>query len=153
MTRIAKVITVTPTIEAAAYGDADRLGSIMTLSDAFAAGKGTVELSSITVLDKAKQKSAIDVLFFSELPTVASADNAALSITDAEMAKYIGRVAIPAAGYEDTADSSDTTVRNIGLVMQAAAGSTSLYAIVQCQGTPTYTSTSDLTLKFSLVQD
>lgn len=153
MTRIAKVITVTPTIEAAAYGDADRLGSIMTLANAFAAGKGTVELSSITVLDKAKQKAAIDVLFFSELPTVASADNAALSITDAEMAKYIGRVAIPAAGYEDTGDNSDTTVRNIGLLMQAAAGSTSLYAILQSQGTPTYTSTSDLTLKFSLVQD
>lgn len=115
----------------------------------------TVTLLSVAIVDKAKQSAAFDILFFNALPTVASVDNGALSITDAEMAsKYIGRVHILATDYVNTASNSDASVYGIGLLMQGAETNTlKLYAVCQAIGTPTYTSTSDLTIRLGVLQD
>lgn len=145
---------VTPVIQAAAYGAGDQLGPASTkLADVVSAPQGVTRLVGIKVIDKAKQKSGIDILFFNSLPTNATADNAALDIADAEMAaKYVGVAAVATGDYKDLANSSIACVSPIQPIPMRAAQNTaspdgrSLWFTLCNRGTPTYTSTSDLIL-------
>lgn len=159
-------IAVTPTLDTNAYATGDRLGSIHTLTNAFRlvyrshdgssanisagtpiARNGRIILAEITVIDQAKQSAAMDILFFSASPTVASADNAAIDITDAEMiAKCLGGVSI-GTSYIALANNSITTERNINLHLKQDATSTvqDLYALPIVRGAATYAASS---LKF-----
>ena len=58
------IIEVTPTVDTSAYASGDHLGTVHTLSGAApGAGLYTV-LQSLTIIDKAQQKSALDVFLF-----------------------------------------------------------------------------------------
>lgn len=154
-----KLVVVTPVIQAAAYASGDQLGSIFELPNAMDDSSGTGAVLSLTVIDKAKQKSALDLLIFSAKPVVSSTDNAALDISDAEMAdKFVGRVALASADYTDLANCSIASLTQVGLLLKATKdqnnlGGESLWAILQSKGTPTYTSTSDLVVKLGVIQD
>jgi hypothetical protein len=141
-------IVVTPTVDTAIYASGDQLGSLMTLTGALPSMKAGL-LESLTILDKSKQKSVLNVLFFSSLPAIVSADNAALDITDAVMAtSCIGYVPVASADYKDLANSSVATIRSLSMIVNRTASE--LYALMLCGGTPTYTSTSDLVLTFGI---
>ncbi len=131
------------------YAANDQVGTLLTLADVFAGGtkKGIIE--SITILDKAKQSAALTLLFFDAAPTVASTNNAALDITDAELAdKFVGKVEFAAASYSNLANSSIGSMANINQMI--VSKSADLYMIVKSAGTPTYTSTSDLVLRIGI---
>ena len=150
----ARVFTITPVIVPAAYASNDQIGVLLEIPEAVDADGDTATVLSLVVIDKASQSSKLDILLFSDEPTVASADNAAVNISDAEMAaKYLGRVGVEAADYVATAGSTDATKSGIGLLVQAAKGKRSIYALVQSKGTPTYASASDLVIKLGFVQD
>lgn len=119
----------------------------MTLSGAVPGpGDGAI-LRQISVVDKAKQSVAITVLLFDALPTVASSNNAAIDITDAEMAdKALASVSVAAGDYVALANSSLATKATTTPV-KAAAESSTLYAVALTTGTPTYGSTSDLVFR------
>jgi hypothetical protein len=145
---IKHVVEVTPTVSTSAYTANDQVGGLMTL-DGAAPGKGAgTVLNSIVIVDKASQAAEIDLYFFDESPTVASSDNAAADVTDAEMVdKCIGHVTVVAGDYAALAANSTACVRDIALSLKPRA-STTLYCLAVTRGTPTYGSTSDLTLKF-----
>lgn len=149
------VIAVTPVINNQIYADKDQMGAGgLELAYALDDVGGTCTIRSVTVIDKAIQSAAIDLLFFNSSPTVTSANNDALAITDAEMvSKFLGRVSIPAASYVAQAGASDCTVCNIGLICKGVAGSRSLYVIPVSRGTPTYSAASDLVIKIGIDQD
>lgn len=142
-----------------AYADLDQIGTAFEIPE-IAIHKGQpVCLESITVLDKAKQSSALVLFFFSKLPTVASSDNAALDITDAEMeSKCIGKVDIAAADYKAIANSSVATKSNIQLMLKPGDEKSgvitgqSIYAILMSNGTPDYAAGTDLILKMGFKQ-
>lgn len=143
---------VTPTVDTSIYASGDRLGSIMTLTDFFQKYNRSAEIEGLSLLDKSKQKSVLQVLFFDELPAVVSADNAPLDITDAEMAdKCLGYLPVVAADYKDLANSSIATIFPAAPLI-VTGKSTSLYALILSGGTPTYTSTSDLVLRLRVRQ-
>lgn len=120
----------------------------MTLSGAVPGpGDGAI-LRQISIVDKAKQKAALTVLLFDDLPVVASSNNAAVDITDAQMAdKALAAVSIASGDYVDLAANSLATKVTTTL-LKAVAESSSLYAVVFTTGTPTYGSTSDLVFRF-----
>jgi hypothetical protein len=142
-----KVVAATPTLDTNAYASGDQLGTLMTLTEALAGAKrGTLE--SLVILDKAKQKSALVVHLFLASPTIASSDNAALDISDAQMASnYLGSVSVAAAAYIDLNASSVATYSDLGLPVEASSQAGTLYAIIESQGAPTYAA-SDLVLRF-----
>lgn len=147
---IKHVVEVTPTVSnAVAYTANDQVGGLMTLTGA-APGKGSgTSLSSIVIVDNASQSAAIDLYFFDASPTVASVDNGAADVSDAEMAdKCIGHVVVAASDYKALAGNSTACVRNIDLSLKPNA-SQDLYCIAVTRGTPTYTSTTALALKFT----
>lgn len=154
-----KLVTIAPVIVPAAYADGDQIGVAIQVPNILDDSSGTGALLSLTVIDKSKQKSALDLLLFSQKPTLISADNAPLDISDADMAAYfIGRVRIESTDYVDLANSSVACVRNIGVLLTAVKDQNnpegrSLWAVVQSRGAPTYASASDLTLKLGAIQD
>lgn len=145
------VVEVTPTLDTSAYADSDRLGSIEEIACGNDIGH-PVTLMNLVVLDKDDQGVAFDILFFNESPTVASADNANISITDAELEKCVGIVSVTADDYADLLSAQVATKNNIGLGMKPVSGSGSLYALLVSRGAPTYTA-SGLVFKYYFAMD
>jgi hypothetical protein len=166
---IDKTVIVTPTITTSAYTAGDQVGGIQTLSNVFpdlqrgvnyvnVAGwskyPGHVILQSLTVTDVSEQAPNFDLFFFNELPTVASSDNAALDIADSEIAKCIGHYAF-APTYGDAGGFDVGSVANINLMLpqQPDFANANLYVVVSTSSTPTFTTTSALTFKYSFFVD
>jgi hypothetical protein len=127
-------------------------GSIVTLTGAAKTTGGIARLQSIAVLDKVKQSQSFDILFFNASPTVASADNAAIDIVVAEMAKCVGKVTIATTDYVALATPSLAFKADVNVWMKAAAGSQDLFALLVCRsGTPTY-GASSLVFQFTFEQ-
>lgn len=149
----------TPTVSTSIYASGDQLGSLVEITSALDDSSGTGMIESISVVDKAKQASLIQVLFFRDKPVLTSVDNGALDISDAEMVdKCVGIVAIAAADYIANNVNSIATIRNVGLVIssrksQDNQSGNSLWMLVRSGGTPTYTSTTDLVFAIGIQQD
>ena len=153
ITTNSKIIEATPTLDTNAYASGDRLGTLMTLSDVVRHTGMEAVLLDVVVLDKAKQSTAIDIMFFREAPTIASADNAAIDISDAEMEKCIGVVSIVADDYKALSASSIANPDPFNKGMGAIEGKTDIFALAVCRsGTPTYAAGS-LVFKFKFLQD
>lgn len=153
ITTHSKTVEATPTLDTSAYASGDRLGTVMELDVGRSAISNDVTLADVFVLDKAKQSQSIDILFFKSAPTVASADNAAIDITDAEMEKCIGSVSLSSSDYKALANSSYVNPDAFNKVLSPTDGSTKIYALAVCRsGTPTYAASS-LVFKFKFFQD
>lgn len=142
-----KLVRKTLTVDTSAYADADQLGSIITFTDALALVKQGVVKSLSLILETGTFGGA-NLHLFRSLPTVTSADNAALNIADAEMtAKYLGTINIPSTSntnYEVLSASSVAYVRDINLAVDSTDGN--LYGVIQATGAVTFTATDDLTV-------
>lgn len=153
-TSLARLVPFVPALSLAAYDVADQVGAVNNLGLALDINNDSASLLSIVVVDASMQKADLDILLFNEAPTVASVDNAPLSITAAEMAaKFLGKISISGADYSDLATCSVATVTGIGLLLEGITEAKTLHAVVQCQSTPTFVSATDLTIKLGLLQD
>lgn len=157
---ITRVVTVTPTITSgSAYVSGNQLGSIMTIpgvvrqdSSDSTTTIGCSELVSVTILDKAKQDSTMNIFFFSASPTLASTDHNAFDLTDANLIATCIGVAAVGTTYVDTSSNSVSSTVNLNLPLSTTSGN-SIYAVAQVTGTPTYGSTADLVFKFGFFVD
>ena len=144
------VLESTITTAEAAYADHDVIGTVKTISGAFDGTSRKGEIVSISVFDKVSQSSALTLHFFDASPTVASADNAALNITDAEMAdKHICKIEIPAANYQVLSASTVASLNDINCIVSSKL-TDDLYMVVESAGTPDYTAGTDLVIKIGL---
>lgn len=154
-----KIVTGTPVLSLTAYTAADQLGSALELSGALDDSGDTGAIMSVTVIDKDVESPPLDLLFFSDKPTVVSVDNAELDISDAEMAsKFLGSVRIAASDYLSIKNSNYACKKVVGLLIQSTKSpdnpkGNSLWMVVQTQGTPTFTAANDLVIKVGVVQD
>jgi len=150
------IVKVTPVLDTSIYADGDRIGSIQELGSAVANIGGFSVLESISVVDQAAQDTALDLLFFDEAPTVASADNAAIDIAAAELeGKFLGMIQIVAADYKvvKAATNSVATVKDLDLLLKATGSATSVFVVMVVRsGTPTYLANS-LVFNYGLKQD
>lgn len=147
-------VTIT-TSTSPAYSTGDQIGGINTIANAVVRNFKTGTLIDVVIIDKDGQNAAIDVYLFSASPTLVSTDNAAFSISDSEAAaKLLGFVSVAATDYSSTAQNSIASpAAPKPIVIQPSAESTSIYAVLVSRGTPTYTSTSALTLKLGIAKD
>jgi hypothetical protein len=119
-------------------------------------------LQSVAVVDAAKTKTTFDILFFAAPPTIASTNNAALNIADAEMLdKFIGKVSILTADYVDISGSSFATVSPVLflhnraelLKLDPSISRTSVWVVLLAKGAGTYGTAGDLNFKIGLKLD
>ena len=141
------IIAVAPTVTAGAYSAKDAVGGEITFANAVRASAGTAILNTVTIVDKSQAAAGLELWLFHTTITEA-ADNAAFDISDAELATCVGVVPISTADYYQIADNEVACVRGVGLEFKCAA--TSLFGQLKCTGTPTYASTSDLTVVLAI---
>lgn len=104
-------------------------------------------LISVSVLDPVGADAALDIFLFDQAVTEAG-DNAAASVSIADLANCIGLVQITAGDYASTGATSVATVQT-DLAIKARDGQTSVTALVVSRGTPNYAA-NDLIIKFGL---
>ncbi len=142
---------------AAAYADGDLIVGANALGDIAADSGGVARLQSIVLLNKIATAVPLDLMFFEATaagagPTIASADNAAIDITDAEMLKCIGVVNVPAAAYTMLASCAVATVRGIDLPLKALKKTKNFFVVPVARGAVTFTSISDLILRLGILK-
>jgi len=146
-------VQVIPTISSGAiYATADQLGGLMTIANAARKSGGSGMLRAVTILENGgAQRANIDLVFFDRSVTLA-ADNAAFAVSDADMAFCLGVVSI--TSYNTAWAAAGNAIATLkGIDLPFVLNATSLYCAAVVRGTPTYTSTSDLTFSFVIDQD
>lgn len=133
------VFLVNPGATATAYTSGYQLGTLQKLSNVVLDTKGIAFLRTLVVLDKAIQKKACDILFFNSVVTLA-ADNAAFTLSDADLESFIGMVSVADADYVTLeASNNAVAVKQIEMLLPAAQGVKDIWMAVISRGTPTYT--------------
>ena len=146
------VKTVTFSVDTSAYASGDLIADTQEIDAAAAELGGVVILQSITLIDEADQKLGLYLVFLNASTSMGS-ENSAPNMSDANVtATVLGQVAINALDYLDVGTSAVATVSGIGLVLQAASTTDSLYvAVVNGSGAPTYAA-DDLVAKFGFLR-
>ncbi len=147
------ILTATPTISSGAiYAAGDNVGGLITFAAPQLYGNTGHLIRAVTLTDRGKQSLLTDIVFFGDNPSGSTfTDNVAQTIVDADLVKIIGSIKIASADYLAYVDNSHATVTTTGIPAQCVG--TSLYCVMIARGTPTYTSTTDLTLRVLLATD
>lgn len=152
MTTTQSILKVTPVINTAQYTSGDQVGGILTVSNAAFDADRAVKLTHLTLIDMDEQDANLTLFLFDDLPTVSSANNDALSLSDAEiLAKCVGLVSIGSSDYVDCA-GSHIVQKTPNLLLRSVHTSTearksgNLYALLSTTSTPTYSAVSSLKL-------
>jgi hypothetical protein len=146
------VRTVTFSTDTGAYASGDLVADTQEIDAAVVGMGGAVILETITVTDGADQKGILYFVFLNAATSLGT-ENGAPDITDAEAAaNVLGVVSVVAADYVDLGGAAVATKAHIGLMLQAASTTDSLYVgLVGGTTTPTYAADS-LTVKFGFVR-
>lgn len=145
------MVPLTPTLDTLAYASGDTLFATTLLSGATRANDERALLQSLVLIDRAKNNPAMTLYFFKGNAAFGTI-NTAPSVSDADMASYfLGTVTIAASDWKTLTNNSNCTKTAIGLILEAASGTTNVYVAATLDaGTPTYAA-SDLVLNFGLV--
>ena len=145
------VVTVTPTLDTNAYASGDLLFDATEVAAAVRAAGGSCVLQSVTIIDKADQGVAFTLLV-ANAATDFGTLNSAPDPDDTECATVIGHVPVATTDYVDLGGAKVACVRNLGLVLKAAAAATSVYiAGMNGTGTPTYAA-GDLVIQLGFLR-
>lgn len=136
-------VTATPTITAGLYASGKALGGKVTFAAAVRYTGGPAYLRKVLIMDKAGQKSAIDLLLFNQDFT-ATADAASIAISAADLLNMVGAVSVVAGDYVDVATGRSIATKQLTSLPFVLSGTTTLYGQLVCRGTPTFASTSDV---------
>jgi len=147
------VISAIPALSLAAYTAEDCVGGLLTFANAASVYASEGVIKRITVIDADKEKAAGKLYFFNADPSSAvDTDAASFLPAAADLAKLIGVKAIAAADFVDSTSDS-VAVYEMDMAFVLAAAGTSLFAVFVCDGTPTYTAATDLTIKLIIARN
>jgi hypothetical protein len=144
----------TPVVSTApAYTAGDSVGTKITLLNAVLAGGGEASLKSVTITDLSNQKPTLEILIFNSDPTGTTfTDNGALTLASADLAKVIARVTVAAGDWVTVGTRGVASLALDRVLVASGATNTTLYACLMATGTPTFTGTSDITLRLGIEQ-
>lgn len=144
-------IAVTPTVTASsAYTTGNLVGGLMTFSSALlTAGSGVLE--SISIRCKSVQTATFTFFLFDSNPTNSTWTNkSAPAINASDIPFLVG--AYQLASYSSGLGTHTIYTLN-GISQAISAGATTLYGVLTVTGTPTFASTSDITVVLGILQD
>jgi len=142
---------VTLTLDTNAYADGDVLAATQEIATAMRVNGGTGVLQSLVVLDKDDQGGALDILILRTTGSIGT-ENAAAGPTDAVADEILAVVEVTASNYVDLANSQIAVKPNLGIIVDAAAASQSLFVAAIRRDTKTYTA-AGITLKLGFLRD
>ena len=138
------VVSTTP-----AYTAKDAVGGLLTFANAARASGGAIFIESVAVEDKGQQMKDLVLVLFDRTIT-APTDNAVFNPTDTELNYAKLAVGIGAGFY---VDFSTNSFAEVPVGRRMVLNGTDLFGVLVAVGTPTYTSTSDLIVTVTGLQD
>lgn len=139
----------TPTISTTVYAAKDAIGGLLTFANAARSAGGSGRVVGLQIVDRDQERAAIDLVLFDRSIT-APTDNAVFDPTDAELAYVVGVVNV---GFGFYADFSDNAVANVPVDLPFVVNGTDLVGVLVARGTPTYSSTADLSVSLTIERD
>jgi hypothetical protein len=153
------LITVIPTVQTGSTdADGDLLFDALEIPYAVSENGGTSILQSVNVFHKADETVNFDLVFFQVTQDLGTA-GAALTwggsseTTNADNAVLLGHVNI--SDWCDLVDVQIATKTNIGLVLQAAAGTKSIFCAGICRGAASgdHDATTNVDIRLGIIKD
>lgn len=141
---------VTLTLDTLIYAAGDVLSDTAEVVGAARVNGGRAVLESVILIDEDDQGIALDLHFFATNVSLGT-KNVAPSISDVNAREHLGAISIVAGDYKDLGGVRVATLRSLGLLLEAAAASTSVWVQAVTQGAPTHTA-NGIRLKLGLVQ-
>lgn len=101
----------------------------------------------LTIVDNDSESAQLILYLFDSQPSAAARTDAdAFAPTDADLLKLITAIPIAVADYVDVTAVSCATLE-LSRAFKTVGGGLTLYGVLVCVGTPTYTAANDLTVK------
>lgn len=147
------VIPLALTVTAGAYTAGMVVGGKQTVTAAMRLSNGKGFIDHIALRDTSNQKAPLNILVFNADPTSGTyTDHAAYAANGTDMGKYQGLIKVLASDWETlgTECLADVDVKKI---VEANGGNSNLYLIIVTPGTPTFGSTSALSLSVAMGRD
>jgi hypothetical protein len=123
------VIEVVTTCPAAAVHDNDVVADTQEIANAVRVDGGTGVIHSLVVHDATDSGPELDIIFLQTNEGVGT-ENAAVDMSDAEAREILGIVNIATGDWVDLINGQLATKTSVGLVIKAAAASTSIYVAI-----------------------
>lgn len=150
-----KIQTFTPVVTASsAYSANNVVGTIFEIPGAVLEGGSFSKVSSILGLSKSKADAALLLILFGSLPAGTYTDKTAFNPSAADLALIQGKVAF-GASWSDFANNSASQDKDLDALVQSTPAPNfkpSVWGLLVATGTPTFGSTSDLTVRIALEQ-
>jgi len=143
----------TTAVSTSVYTAGDAVGGKRTITGALRTSNGSGILESITILDRANQKAAMELFIFDADPSAATiTDNSAFVFSTDDL-KVLAHITIAATDYITIDSKAVATLKGLGITLKGANGNTSLFAALVTTGAPDYVATTDLQLIYGILQD
>jgi len=148
MSKLLTVVSATPTVDTSANISGDVLGTLMTFNDAILAGTGIAKLKRVWITDTSKQSANVDLFLFGSNPTASTiTTNTPFACPAADLVRIVNIVHITTHSVASATGVSYIDLdRSIRSATPVAEGGYTLYGVLVSRGTPTYASTSALTV-------
>lgn len=147
------VIRPTITVTAGAYSAADVVGGELTLTNALRISNGTGVLQDIVITTEDGEAFQCTILVFDANPAANVSDNGAWAWGSGDHDRLIAKVVVATSDYTTLGGDGVAHLKNLGIGVKGADGTTSLYAYIIATDTPTFAATGDLNVAFKFLQD
>lgn len=146
---VVQAFTAAPTVTASsAYASGNAVGGLLTITSV--PNSGTIQ--NVTLDFKSAQTAAFDVLFFNANPTNSTfTDKSPVAVAVADFATLMAPAQV--ATCVNTGTTSVCFLNNIAHAYSLPAAGSTLYAVIVTRGTPTFTATSDVSLRVNIFPD
>jgi len=114
---------------------------------------GSGKLQSVVLIDNSNIKAPMTLLFFSQNPVGTYLDHATFTWSAADTDILLRKVNIATVDYETINNKAVADISAIAKDIYSTNGNTSIYVVMITTGTPTYATTTALTLKIGVIQD
>ena len=153
------LITVIPTVQTGTTdADGDLLFDALEIPNAVSVNGGSSILQSVSIFHKADENVTFDLVFFQVTQDLGAAGAAitwggSSETTNADNAVLLGHVSI--TDWCDLVDVQIATKTNIGLVLQAASGTRSIFCAGVCRSAASgdHDATTNVDIRLGIVKD
>lgn len=144
-------VSITFTLDTVAYAAGDVLAIPAVLTGALRKTDGTGILQSITLNDKDDQGQPLYVIVMDASISLGSL-NAAVSVSDANADSILAIIPVESSDWIDLGGCRVATIRNLGIPVRSAAGTSTLFVGLITRGTPLHSATG-ITGRFGILRD
>ena len=144
-----KYVTVTPTVTAGAYTAGDAVGSLMTFTNITCSNMQKGQITSVQVTDKSDQAVDYNLVMFKSLPGGTFTNDAPFDPSDDDLLLMLPVISIADTdhfSFNDNGMSSLASLFSNGQGYSTTSLPGIIYASLVTEGTPTFSSTSDISV-------